>query len=69
MFFTEMLSGLSLDLDTGYVWRQKSESLLGSQAAWKRLLERPMCVGRHLDRNDGLIFEKAEFQDGEAVLQ
>ncbi|CAE7204933.1 unnamed protein product [Symbiodinium natans] len=38
---------LALDLSaTGYVWRQKSESLLGTQSAWKRLLEKPMSVGR-----------------------
>ena len=41
--------GLALDLsETGYVWRQKSESLLGTQSSWKRLLEKPMSVGRHL---------------------
>jgi len=38
---------LALDLsETGYVWRQKGESLLGTQSSWKRLLEKPMSVGR-----------------------
>ena len=41
--------GLALDLsETGYVWRQKGESLLGTQSSWKRLLEKPMSVGRYL---------------------